>query len=304
MSARRQARRDRGIILVVVLWAVAIMSVIVVGLSSLTQKSLVGETVEAERLRLRLALDAATELGKAMIVATPAPDRVFLDGVPMAVTLTDGREASIAIRDAAGLVDLNQADTGFLAALARASGVGTIASQSFAADVEALRKRATPETEGQPRTDGAPPPTDGEGDGTRKPLKPFVFASIAQARPLIDAPADAVDRFLSLLGLYGATGPVNPLAAPEVVLGAIPGIAKGDLATVASVKTARQWKTDQRFSALLERLKDHVAVEEPKTFVIDVRLDRAGTRLGGRRVSVVTLSEGGPLPFQTLAVSW
>ena len=70
---------ERGIILIAVLLAVAIMAVMVVATAALTRSGISSEELEQRRLASRLALRSGVEAGKALILATPEDRRVYLD---------------------------------------------------------------------------------------------------------------------------------------------------------------------------------------------------------------------------------
>ena len=101
-------RGDRGIVLVAVLLMVAIMSVMVVAITALTRSGIASQGLEQRRLATHLALRSGLESAKALILATPAEQRVYFDGTPVTIDLGGGVEAEVTIRDAQGLVDLNR----------------------------------------------------------------------------------------------------------------------------------------------------------------------------------------------------
>ena len=73
----------RGMILVIVLWSVALMTVVVVALSSLVQTGLSSAGLDADRLRSRMALEAGVEIGMAMVLARRAGERAYFEGTPV-----------------------------------------------------------------------------------------------------------------------------------------------------------------------------------------------------------------------------
>ena len=75
MTGRAAAPRQRGIILVAVLLAVAIMSVMVVAVTTLTRSGISAERLEERLLASRLALRSGIEVAKALIAATPPAER-------------------------------------------------------------------------------------------------------------------------------------------------------------------------------------------------------------------------------------
>jgi type II secretory pathway component PulK len=311
--------RSRGVILLIVLWAVAMMSVVVVALGSLAQKSLVGERVEAERMETAFALRAGLELGKAFILTQTAEEQVFLDGTPFSSAIGEGRVVSVSVRDAAGVVDLNRADPALIESVAIASGMAAGDASTLSAKIIELRKNAG----GDARSDterqaddskasdsGTPPAKAPEqqpaGDvAAEKPVFPAIFSTPAQIKGILDTPGSNIDKFLSLVGLYSATGMINPFAAPETILKAVPEITPRDISSILAARQSRQWKNDPKIAEMLERLKKYLAADEPRVFIIEARLIKGrGVIEGAKAGAVVITGNGKGMPFQTLALSW
>ena len=117
------------------------------------------------------------------------------------------------------------------------------------------------------------------------------------------APASA-ERLSGRFTVFSPAGLVNPLAASEDVLLAIPGFTRGDLATVLAVRKGRPANPEGQLQPMLARLKPFIALQDPTVFVIGVRL-QAGPGIIAQSMAgaVVQAVEQGPLPFRTLAVS-
>ncbi|MCB1379281.1 MAG: general secretion pathway protein GspK [Alphaproteobacteria bacterium] len=313
----------RGIVLVVVLLSIAIMSVIVMALSAFMQRNLAEVSVEADRLRSEFALRSGLETAKAFVAAREARQRALFDGTPFDAGIGGGLQVTIAIRDAAGLVDLNRADPKLIEAVAAAAGLPADQASSLAAKIAELRKaaaaqnpEATPQAPARTRAAATATTADDTADQAgdqsatadetpaQEDIEP-VFFSPAQLRQIIDMSENDYDKILPFIGLYSATGKINPLAAPDLVLESIPGMAPGDIETFAGARRSGQWESDARIKEIQERLKDFVEVSEAKAFAIDVTLRSGAGIIAGRKVSaVVLLGSGRGMPFQTLAFSW
>jgi hypothetical protein len=97
---------------------------------------------------------------------------------------------------------------------------------------------------------------------------------------------------------------VNPLAAPEEVLLAIPGFTRGDLATVMAMRQGRAANPEGQLQPMLERLKSFIALRDPTVFVIGIRLrEGPGIIAQSAAGAVVQSAEQGPQAFRTLSVS-
>jgi hypothetical protein len=317
-------RGERGIVLIAVLLAVAIMSVMVVAITSLTRSGISAERLEERLLESRLALRSGLEGAKALIVATPPNQRPLFDGAVIELDLGQGIRAEVSIRDAAGLADINRADMKLLSAVLGATLKPEVA-EVLSAQVEDLRKKAEGKPEDQPganppgteKVPGGvqPPPPNGiiqtedssAAAGEKPKPLPVVFLTLDQLLGLVPPEAidDAAARALATsLTVFNPTARVNPFAAPQALLGLIPGVTPQDIAAIDEARKNRAWKENGRIEQILERMRPLLAVEDPTVFMINVRLiDGPGVIAQSSAGAVVQLVEGGPLPFRTLSVS-
>jgi len=323
-------RRQRGIILVAVLLAVAIMAVMVVATAALTRSGIGGEDLEQRRLASHLALRSAIEAAKSLILSTPEDKRLLLDGRGMAVDLGNGVSATVSLRDAAGLADLNRSDPALIESVARFSGLGKRAADGLAEKITRLRSDAMPpdaggttqQPPGQPQPPGQQPPgqqpppgqpgppgqsNSGGANATDMakppPPPPIIFLSVDQMPELLDIEVDDALPLNEALTVYNPTGEINPFAAPDQVLQAIPGISERDISDIAMAKKSGKGAADLRLQQLTQRLPGMLTVKEPTVFMVEVTLGRGGNVLPGSAASaVVRLLPQGPAPFGTLAL--
>ena len=289
--------RERGIVLVSVLFAVAIMTVLVVAVTMLARSGIASQALEARRLSSELALRSGLEAGKAAIVAMPAPERIFLDATPFTLRLGEGVSAEIRIRDAAGLADLNRSELPLLEAILRGSLPAVEASRITG--VVASRRSAAAEAA---KAVTPPPAARPEGEAPETPPAPVIFVALEQLLAMAaPAAATALGRRLTL---FNPAGLINPLAAPKEVLAVVPGITPVDLAAVEAARRARAPGGGQNLGLLVERMKTYLTLQEPTVFVIEVRLlEGPGVIANSSMSAVVQLAEKGPMAFRTLRVS-
>lgn len=310
-SARAPAA-ERGMILIAVLLAVAIMSVMVVATAALTRAGIGTEELEMRRLASHLALRSGVEAAKALILATPEDQRMFLDGAETPVDLGNGVTATVSLRDAAGFADLNRSDPKLIEEVARFSGLGQEAAEGLADRIAELRKEATPETPGAPPAKVQPMPGAGNGQGAaaqpapdkaKLPPPPIIFLSVDQLPAVLDVPADEVVALGAGLTVFNPTGEINPLAAPEQVLQAIPGLTERDIADIAMAKKTGTGTGDGRLQQLMQRLPGVLTTRPPSVFMLEVRIESGPAVLPGSAArAVVRLLPEGQQPFGTLAL--
>jgi hypothetical protein len=314
---------ERGIVLIAVLLAVAIMSVMVVAVTTLTRSGISAERLEERLLASRLALRSGLEGAKALIVATPPDQRALFDGTPLEMDLGQGIRAQIMIRDAAGLADINRADMKLLTAVL-SSALEPDVAESLSVQIEELRKKVQDAqaagAKDQSTLPGAPPAAQPQTTMTginqpdaateaadqAKPL-PVVFVSLDQMLALVpaEAIADAQAQALAAsLTVFNPTARVNPFAAPPPLLRAVPDLTPQDAAAIDESRRNRAWKENGRIEQILERLNPYLAVEDPSVFMIGVRLiDGPGIIAQSSAGAIVQQLEGSALPFRTLSVS-
>ena len=293
-------RQDRGVVLVAVLFTVAIMSVMVVAASALTRSGIADHELEQRRLATRLALRSGLESAKALIVATPPAERAFFEGAPAEMDLGGGILAEVTIRDAAGLPDLNKSELSVIEAVLR-DGIDAAEAAGLSARIGEWRREASERAKAQAPSAPASPASDSANRQDEQP-DPLIFLSVDQLAAML-APASA-ERLSGRFTVFSPAGLVNPLAASEDVLLAIPGFTRGDLATVLAVRKGRPANPEGQLQPMLARLKPFIALQDPTVFVIGVRL-QAGPGIIAQSMAgaVVQAVEQGPLPFRTLAVS-
>lgn len=297
-------RKDRGIVLVAVLLMVAIMSVMVVAVTALTRSGIASQGLEQRRLATQLALRSGLESAKALILATPADQRVFFDGTPVTIDLGEGMTAEVMIRDAAGFVDLNRTDMKLVDAMLLAS-LAKAEAERISSRITDWRKKVeekmkddkpAPAAQAQPGQQPAP------ADGKPPPAAPVIFLSTDQLVAM--AEADDAEGLMSRFTVFNPTGEINPLAAPKDVLLAVPGVTPTDLTAVAAAQKSRAPNALTGLGQIVERFKPFLTLQPPSVFVIDVRLLSGANVIAQSRAGAVTqVVDKGPLPFQTLWVT-
>lgn len=316
---------ERGIVLLAVLLAVALMSVTVVAVTALTRSGISSQRLDDRLLLTRVGLRSGIESAKALIAATPGEQRVLFNGTPVVLDVGQGILAEITIRDAAGLADVNRSDPKFLSQFLERTLKPDVA-KSLVAQLTDMRKKAEAPPGGtasqaKPSTDAKRPPAGEQRSLTTmdqgqpqpdapeektKPL-PVLFLTVDQMLSLV--PPDAIDdaqarAVFAGLTVFNPTGRVNPFAAPNPVLQAVPGVSPQDIGTIDAARQNRALKGSGALKQILERLKPFVAVEEPSVFMIGVRLmDGPGVIAQSSAGAVVQLTNSGPLPFRTLSLS-
>jgi general secretion pathway protein K len=299
MNAVAPASSERGMILVVVLWTVAMMTVIVVALSVYAQRSLSLAGVETSRLRTEMALKSGVEAGGAMILGTKSDLRIFFDGRPVRADLGGGQLVDIGIRDATGLIDINRAQAPLLAGLfTRVSGSDG-GPQKFVETIIAWRERHG----GVEKKLGAT--AEAEEEGSKKPEEPPpVFFSLVQIYGIEGTNPAELDKMLPYISLYSHGGRINPMAAPEPVLQSVPDMEADDIAKLLEARIRRNAE-NPGVQRILAKYENFLTVAESSVYLVTVKAVSGGGLIAGSRLeATIVLDTGGTVPFRVLAWSW
>jgi type II secretory pathway component PulK len=301
---------ERGIVLVAVLLMVAIMSVLVVAVTSLTRSGVAVQKLEQRRLATHLALRSGLESAKALILSTPEDQRVYFSGAPVVLEIGGGIEAEVTIRDAAGLVDLNRTDLKLIDAMLM-SGLAKAGAETISSRIAEWRNKAEEkmktEAQAQAATPATQPAAGTDGAAKPQPPAPVIFLATDQLLALAEAEkleAEEARALASRFTVFNPTGQLNPLAADDDVLLSVPGMMPEDLAALAAARRSRAPDALAGLGQMVERLKPYLTLAPPTVFVIDVRLlSGPGIIAQSRAGAVAQVVDKGPLPFQTLWVS-
>ncbi len=284
---------QRGMILVVVLWVVAMMTAIIVALSAFTQKNLSLASAEAEQLRSEQLLYSGLEAAKASILATSPENRVFLDGERKRINLGNGNIVEVSAQDTAGLIDVNRTPIAVLESLANVIAPGNIEAVPLIHEIIRLRNMPEPKSESKPK----------EKTGTEQ-VKPVILSTAGELRALAGGSAMNITEFLKLATFHTVDGKINPFAAPDNALLAVPGLKLGDIAIFKSAKSQKRWQQPQVENALA-KYGDFLAAHESRIFNIEVTIVTDHDSPSGRKLAAtVILDQEADVPFQTLSLSW
>jgi general secretion pathway protein K len=222
----RPASGQRGIALVIVLWVIALLTVMALGLTTTqrTENALSRNQIDAARFRV--AAEAALGLTALNLLATPMEtvpaEEVWLpDGAPRALRF-DGMEFSVSVSNETSRIDLNQATRDQLAALIEFAqgeeGYDEAARDALAdaiidwRDEDDLAQLNGAE-DGEYETAGLP---YGAGDQP--------FASVEELRQVLGMTRELYQRLAPDLTVDNASGSVEQRFASAQVLAALQGL--------------------------------------------------------------------------------
>jgi len=254
------------VILVTVLWAVALLSALVMAATVAFRAFSGVVAIDRDRVRADGLLTAGLEVAAGMVATA---DDTPLAGIESTVTLSSGR-VRFRIDDEGGRIDIGQADARLLSSLLRAVGAtnpDAVAKQivqwresestgTVNAAAEAAAKRLAPNTPAaNSNTPAANMPagnTSGANTSTAgksSPPQGTVFTDVHDLLQIPGMQPEWVAAAAPLTTVFG-NDTVNPLTAPPEVLAALPGVARARIANF--LDTRRTFPTDTaRLTALL-----------------------------------------------------
>ena len=294
-SRTEAASSKRGMILVIVLWTLAIMTVVAVALSAYVQRNIGAAGSDMQRLRSDMALQSGVNAAAALIFGVKDGERIFLDGVTRRIDLGGGRIIDVSLTEATGRADLNLADAALLEAIFVDALQSKAAGKSMAGAVMELRNRLVP-------------PKKKDGKQAAEEEKPVasapVFQSPAQLLSLKGLnPAD-IAKVLPYIGVLSREGRINPLTAPDVVLRSVPGLTGRDFAALRDARKNHDASSDA-VKAIVEKYAKFMSLDQGRAFLVTARIVGGPGLIAGSRIAAsVLLSPEAPKPFQVLAWSW
>ena len=209
------ARRERGVVLVSVLWLLALLALLVLNLStgSRTEMQLAGNLRQAAKARH--AAEAGVNWGMWSLMQSDGGGWLA-DGSARTLEF-DGIAVEVALFDEQGKIDLNEADPLLLRGLFESVGESKKSAEMLAdavvdwRDEDSLRSPSGAE-EPEYRAAGLSGPANAP------------FKTLAELRQALGRHEELSQKVLPALTLYSQKAEINPLVAPREVLLALPGM--------------------------------------------------------------------------------
>ncbi len=221
-------RRERGFALLLVIWVLAILSVLAAGFAASTRSEtrLTRNLLEAARARA-LAEAGVARATDALLQADPRV-RWRADGTayPMAFA---GGAIRIRIQDEDGKIDLNLSPPELLAGLCAELAIADDTCAALVDGVVARRRAAAPPAPAGFRFN--PPAAAPDRQNA-------AFTTIEELRQIPEVDAATFARLRPFITVYGQNGRIDPAVAPREVLLAIPGVDPGAVERLLSTRGA------------------------------------------------------------------
>jgi general secretion pathway protein K len=126
------------------------------------------------------------------------------------------------------------------------------------------------------------------------------FVDVAQLRGLAGMTLELYRKLAPFLTVYARDGRINPLAAPEQVLAAIPNLTPTDIEKLRSLSGLPK-KDDPAISDIARRAGDYLADEPGPAFLVTVAVLNPGARHATGRVYVMAPGMDANAPYRLIA---
>ena len=216
---RQLPRTDamRGVALVLVLWAIALMAVLLGSFAMIAHT----ENLESRHVfdTVTARYDAEAGLERAVFEmrnADPA-QRWIADGRPYEFEF-DGAQVSVEVTDEAGKIDLNSADATMLTSLFISVGVQLDRAQALADAIQDWRDQ-----DDLPREQGAEA-NEYKGAGFAYVPRNAPLQTVSEVQQVLGMNYDLFQKIEPAVTIYSNTGMPNPAYAPLEALRALPNM--------------------------------------------------------------------------------
>lgn len=260
----RKPQDERGAALLVVLWMLALLALVAVGLAGTarTETRLAANAVAEAEARYRAQAAAMHAVLLMLDTARPPPPQFELKGEEAPAAAPD---AEVSVRDQCGLADINTALGGLLAAL---FGVTGTADSAFARTQAVLDWR-DPDRYRRPRgAEDDDYALAGRAYGARDGL----FEGIDELQQVLGVDHAAYDRLRPLVTADCLAAGIDPLAAPETLLRTLPGVPPEEVQRFLAVRA--EWLKDTQAAEppTLNGAGDYAEASPAQAFGIEVRI--------------------------------
>jgi general secretion pathway protein K len=216
-SGEAASSGQSGVALVLVIWLMALMSLVAMGFAGQMRTELLIARNQVEAARARGIADAGVSI--ALLVLTQSgPDVLWIpDGREYVLPYEDS-QIRIRVQDEAGKVDLNAASDELIESLLLTLGVGSSEARRITDAIADWR-----DTDELRRASGA---EAGEYAAERRSYGPAngPFLAIDELRLVLGVADELYTRIRPLVTVHSRNARVNSLTAPAEVIRSIPGI--------------------------------------------------------------------------------
>ena len=262
-------RSQRGIALLVVLWACTLLAILLGGYAVLARTEGLQARYQFAQIQAHYAAEAG--LARAIYALTdPEPRRRWIaDGRPYEVAF-DGARVRVGVVDESGKVDLNAAQPEVLAALFQAAGATAAQAGPLAAAVVAWR---------------SPPTAGGEPAGATARHAPF--ASLEELQQVPGMTAGLYARLADDITIWSGRAAPEPASASPLALAAIPGMTAAQIAQLTSQRQQAATAPLAAMSGVTHSIRAEATLADGTRAVLRATVRLQGGRSGAQPYAIL-----------------
>jgi general secretion pathway protein K len=285
--------RQRGVVLVTVLWLIALLSALAIAASITFRGFASVVALDRDRVQVEALLTGGIE---AAVHTIDSLGDAPLDELESTITLGTG-SVRTHLSDEGGRIDIGKAPVEILAALFRSVGVSVTDADAIALAIASLRTppHAAGGAADRPPAPAGPPGAPGES--VKKANAELPFTDIRQLALIPGIAPDWVTAIAPLATVYG-NETVNPLSAPAGVIAALPGVDPSRVQAFMQMRNNFPADVTQ-LASILGTDKKYLALKKPSAVSADLTATLVNGFAQAARAIIVPMPESAQ-PYRIL----
>jgi len=293
---RARARAgERGLALLIVLWIIVSTALIVSSFNATVRSGMTFIGSEVQLATSEALLDAGLEIAAARLIDEDETQRWLPNGGRHLISF-EGAELTISIRDGNSLIDLNKADKELLLHFLLPYA-GSEAKATWIRD-RILQARGTKPGDNKEARHSANTNADGD-EQEEEAEKPLPFIDATQLRQIEGMTAEVYQQIVPFVTVYSRDGRINPAAAPDEVLLAIPELTSSDIDRLRA-SAGSDKDNDAALTEISQRAGAFLADGPGPAYVVSVGVRTSEGHTAGK-VYVIAVGVDGAAPYRLLS---
>lgn len=223
-SAPSNRDRERGVALVLVLWVLALLTVLMVGFAGDARTELQLARNQWQSAEARAIADYGVAIALLNLLDSAPETRWRTDGEPHLLSYGGGTVA-VSIVDEAGKIDLNAAPDALLLGLFRTLGLDEAEAGRLAGAIAQWKRLRRADSGG-----------DGQGAPAGSGRRDGPFLAVEELHGVSGVTPELYDRISPFLTVYTHRRQIDPLTAPIEVLRSLPGAKPAEIDAFAAAR--------------------------------------------------------------------
>ena len=285
--------RQRGVVLVTVLWLIALLSALAIAASITFRGFASVVALDRNRVQAEALLTGGIE---AAVHTIDSLGDAPLDELETTMTLATG-SVRTHLSDEGGRIDIGKAPVEVLAALFRSVGASVRDADAIALAIVSLRNPTDAAGGATDRPQVAAAPPGAPGVPVKKANAELAFTDIRQLALIPGMAPEWVTAIEPMVTVYG-NETVNPLSAPAQVLAALPGVDPSRVQ--AFVQMRDNFPADvSQFASILGTDKKYLALKKPSAVSVHLTATLLNGFAQAARAIIVPMPESAQ-PYRIL----